>query len=341
MRGTVISSNGVDFRLPDTGGVEGVRLEVDFPLGPTDLEFRRSGGEWALHLPRPAVDRLEYRLTLRSAGGTAWTRDPENPAHVANPFGDRSEIRFPEYRPPVWVSRPESGTRLRVGTQAGGLGDPVPLTVWSPDGLGPRTPAPLLLANDGTDMATRGSLLRWATQAANRLRFRVALLDPADGRRDSWYAASSDYADHLSAVILPAVRERFAVSATVGLGASLGALSMLWAHRRHPGLLQGLALQSGSYFTAVHDPQESGYSRFGHICAAVRELTQGPARQTTPVLVTCGAVEENRANNEQMARALAAQGYRVDLRLVPDAHTMIGWRDAWSPGVEQLLEQVS
>jgi enterochelin esterase family protein len=56
--------------------------------------------------------------------------------------------------------------------------------------------------------------------------------------------------------------------------------------------------------------------------------------------VTCGAIEENLANNLRMAEALRGQGYPVDLRILPDAHTMIGWRDAWTPGLSRLLDDV-
>ena len=70
-------------------------------------------------------------------------------------------------------------------------------------------------------------------------------------------------------------------------------------------------------------------------------LQAGPAGRPVPVLITCGIVEENRANNEQMAAALRQLGYRVEIHLVPDAHTMIGWRDAWSPGLERLLDTVA
>jgi hypothetical protein len=30
----------------------------------------------------------------------------------------------------------------------------------------------------------------------------------------------------------------------------------------------------------------------------------------------------------------------VTLRIVPDAHTMIGWRDAWFPALDELVESV-
>jgi enterochelin esterase family protein len=96
-------------------------------------------------------------------------------------------------------------------------------------------------------------------------------------------------------------------------------------------------LQSGSFFTAALDAQESGYGQFAQICSAVADIAGTPATRTCRVVITCGTVEENRANNELIAEVLTAQGYQVRLRLVPDAHNMIGWRDAWSPDLEELL----
>ena len=338
---TVVTSERVDFVVRDATGITGVRLETDWDLGPTDREFARHDDCWRLHLPRPAVDRFEYQFTVRSESGTAWMSDPDNPNTVPNPFGAKSEIRFPEYREPQWLSGAESGALQSIPVQQGALAAAVPVTVWAPDGLAADAVAPLLIAHDGTDMALRGSLLRWATGVAVDRPFRIALLDPAPGHRDDWYAASDSYADHFASVILPAITRAVAVGAIVGLGASLGALSMLTIHRRHPAVFSGLALQSGSFFTATLDPQESGYDRFRHICAAVGDIASGPPTRPVPVLMTCGTVEENRANNEHMARVLAAQGLTVDLRTGPDAHTMIGWRDAWSPGLERLLAAVS
>ncbi len=338
---TAVTSDHVDFVVPDTAGTTGVRLEVDWDLGAVDPELCRHNGRWALRLPRPPVDRFEYRFTVRSARETKWITDPGNPATVPNPFGDKSEIRFPEYRRPRWLCGPEGGALQSIPTHTGELATAVPVTLWTPDGLDRATTAPLLIAHDGTDMARRGSLLRWATRAAMERPFRIAMLDPAAGYRDQWYAASESYTDHLAAVVIPAIRSAAAVGSAVGFGISLGALSVLALHRRHPDVLDALALQSGSFFSAALDPQESGYEHFERICAAVSEVSSGLPARTVPVLMTCGAVEENRANNEHMGRVLAAQGFEVDLRVVPDAHTMIGWRDAWSPGLERLLDAIS
>jgi enterochelin esterase family protein len=191
-------------------------------------------------------------------------------------------------------------------------------------------------------MADAGSLLSWATWHCAAARpIRVALLDAAIGYRDQWYAADTAYLDHLASAVLPALAERAAVSATVGLGASLGALSLLCLHRRHPRSLDALAIQSGSFLAADLDPQESDYAYFDQVCGAVTRLSEaGTSERLIPLLLTCGAIEENLANNRRMAAALLRQGYPVDVRILPDAHTMIGWRDAWSPGLARLLAAV-
>ncbi|ACV79594.1 Enterochelin esterase-like protein [Nakamurella multipartita DSM 44233] len=342
--GPVVGPDGVVLRVGDPEHLlDGVRLEVDWMLGEQNREFSWADGRWTLELSRPAAWRIEYQLTLRRDGDTVWTPDPDNPRRVPNPFGDKSEIRFPEYREPNWLLTPADGPVTEIRTPNGRLTQPVPVKLWSPAGLPAATAAPLLLVHDGSDMADRGHLLSWAAEHARTRPLRVALLDPPHGLRDQWYSADPDYSAHMAEVVLPALTSRVLTGPIVGLGASLGALAMLTLQRRHPGSVSGLALQSGSFFTATLDPQESGYSHFDRICAAVRQVAAGPdlsvdaPPRSVPTLITCGAIEENRFNNEAMADALRAQQYPLTFRLVPDAHTMIGWRDAWYPALNELL----
>jgi len=342
--GPDVTADGVVFHLPDANhDYDGVRLEVDWLLGDVDPEFVWAAGDWSLHLPRPAAWRLEYQLTIRRGGDYHWTPDPGNPRRVANPFGEKSEIRFPDYREPAWLMTPATGPVRTVEIPAGRLTEQVPVQLWSPAGLPADRAAPLLLAHDGSDMARRGSLLSWASDMSSTSPVRVALLDPAVGLRNEWYAADPDYADHLAEVVLPALTARVLTGPVIGLGASLGAVSMLTLQRRHPGSISALALQSGSFFTPTLDAQESNFAQFEQICAAVKLMSAGPqltaasAPRPVPVLMTCGAIEENLANNKQMAAALERQRHPVTLRVVPDAHTMIGWRDAWSPELDDLI----
>lgn len=345
--GPLISQDAAVLRVPAAllgGFVTGVDLEVDWVLEGQSTVLESAGDRWELRVQRPLTHRFEYALVVHRPGGDESTTDPTNPFTVPGPFGDRSEIRFDDYRPPTWLRAAPldreidlSGTAARG--EVGGVAAHVRLI--TPADLSDDAPATLLVAHDGSDMLERGGLAHWA--AAQPFPVRLALLDPAPGLRNEWYAAAPDYADHVGAVVLPALRDLVATRATVGLGASLGALSMLTVHRRHPATLDALALQSGSFFTAELDPQESHWEQFTGVCTAVAAMMAALPTEvrTVPVLMTVGAIEENRANNEQMAGALAFQGYPVDARTVPDAHTMIGWRDAWSPALDELIARIA
>ncbi len=352
-----VTDDAVRWRIPRSWAPDGVRFEVDWSVG-QDLDFAADGDWWTYLLARPAAWRLEYRLELR--GGDGLGLDPTNPRRVPNPFGDRSEIRFPDYRPPAWLSTTASSRAVPLDLPAGPLAAPIPARVWSPPWLADDRPAPVLIAHDGSGMAQSGSLLSWATAYAgarsagdDRPRggvgvaphrdtapLRVCLLDAADGLRDEWYSDNPDYADALTEIVIPALRDRFATSAVAGLGASLGAVAMLSWHRRHPGVADALALQSGSFFTTDLDPQESGYPAFARVCAATEAATAEAPDRRIPLVMTCGAIEENLANNRSMAARLASIGYPVEFAEVPDAHTMIGWRDAWTPHLTGLLASV-
>ena len=104
---------------------------------------------------------------------------------------------------------------------------------------------------------------------------------------------------------------------------------MLQAQRTWPGTFAGLFLQSGSFFMPRFDRHESGFPRYGRIVRFVRGVLRAAhVDEPVPVSMTCGAEEENVHNNRLMARALAAQGYDVQLDEVPDLHNYTGWRDA-------------
>ena len=338
--GTVFGPTGVRFSFRAPPQTTGVRLVLGFDAG-VDPEFVRVGDRWELLLPRPPVDRLEYRFEVRSAGGAREeVPDPGSPGRVPDPHGERSEILFPGYRAPRWLGTPDDGILTPWPAPVVGPPDLRPAAaLWRPTGLSDDTPADLLVVHDGRDLACRGSLLRWVTHRARVTPLRVLLLDPAPGRRSHWYSADERYAD-AAAGLLAGVRDRLAVGRTVGLGVSLGAVATMTLHRRHPRLLEGLALQSGSFFTPDLAPQESGFEWFDRLCAATAETTAHPPRPV-PTLMTVGTVEENRANNEALAAGLAAAGWDLRLRLVRDAHTVVGWRDAWFPDLDHLLDLVA
>ena len=105
--GPVVTATGVTFRVLDPdGALQEVRLyqEVQRPrVGPAFA--RAGGGAWELVFPRPAVDRMEYQLQLRYRGaGPLLLPDPANPLRADGPFGEKSVVEFPGYRPPAWLA---------------------------------------------------------------------------------------------------------------------------------------------------------------------------------------------------------------------------------------------
>jgi enterochelin esterase family protein len=211
--------------------------------------------------------------------------------------------------------------------------------VWSPAGLERDQPAPALLAHDGPEYDHLSRLTQWAgaTIEAGKLPpFRLVMLPPGD--RDNWYSASEGYAKAFTQVLLPGLTNRVAVRGPlVGMGASLGGLAMLHVHRRFPGVLGGLFMQSGSFFTEETDPQEIRFSRFGRITPFVRGVLRTKRfEHAIPVAMTCGAEEENAANNRLMAEGLARQGYPVDYVENPDMHNYTNWRDTFDPSLTGL-----
>jgi enterochelin esterase-like enzyme len=157
---------------------------------------------------------------------------------------------------------------------------------------------------------------------------RAALLAPR--ARNDDYSASDVFATALAQDLLPALEELAPVAsprARIGLGASLGGLAMLHAHRRMPELFGALVLQSGSFFDEQLDEQEQSHRWFERITTFVREVGAAPPAARIPVALTCGTGEENLANNRAMARALAAQGYAVTFHEVRDGHTWTCFRD--------------
>jgi len=238
---------------------------------------------------------------------------------------------------------PLPGGEQVLDVESAELGAAVSVALWAPAGLEADQSAPLVVVHDGPEYDRLGEVTRYlgaaiATGAVPPVR--AALLDPGD--RNDWYSANPAYARALSDDVLAAVDERVAVSVRVGVGVSLGGLALLHAHHLSPGMFHGLLLQSGSFFTAELDPQESGFSGFGAVTAFVAHLAGGgPDPAAVPTVLTCGTVEENRGNNEAMAHRLRALGYPVEFVLVRDAHNYTAWRDALDPHLTRLISQAA
>lgn len=285
---------------------------------------------------------MEYRFRLAHPhGGEELVPDPSNPHRVRTAFGERSVVQQPGYTAPWWLDAdPVPGRRTRLSV-AGETHVPVPVTVWAPADSRRAESLPLLVAHDGPEYDDLAGLTRYSAAliGAGRLpRHRVALLHPVD--RDGWYSASPAYTRTVAGPVMTALRRRAGVHGEpVVMGASLGGLASLLVALQHPGTFGGVLSQSGSFFQPRKDRQESGYPYFRRITDAVRDLLDGrPAGQPLRIGMTCGALEENAANNRDMAAALRRAGHRVTLAELPDLHSYTAWRDALDPHLTAVLQ---
>lgn len=215
-------------------------------------------------------------------------------------------------------------------TVAGTAVGEIKLILAAPTGTRRNDPLPLLLANDGPAYSRRAGLVRFLDSLAAAGRMppcRVALLVPDD--RDARYSANADYATAVVDDVLPAVTAVYRLSSRpLMVGTSLGALSALQSEWLRPGTFSGLLLESGSFFRPGLDDEESYeyWQRITDFVSTVRRARK--PRGDATVAMTCGADEENLANNRQLATALARLGQTVDLTVVPGGHDWPQWRAA-------------
>jgi enterochelin esterase-like enzyme len=343
----MIAVSGVQltFRVPDPGGLlAGVRLRPDVRIPGDLLDFRRSGDRWELVIARPPLSRMEYLLELRRDDGSSeLVTDPENPRLVAGAFGMKSVLEFPWYRPPQWLSAPaEPGTSQTFDLPVPSLGGEIAVRIWTPAGTSDDEPLPLLVVHDGPEYDALACLSRYLSAGVTGRwlpRLRAALLSP--GPRDAWYSANAGYARALCRSVIPALTSRVVTTARIGMGTSLGALAMLHAHCHYPDAFDALFLQSGSFFCASLDSQERRFPYYRRIVRFVAGAQSGRLRVATiPVVLTCGQIEENVANNRLMTQVLCAEGYQASLHEVPDMHNYTAWRDAFDPHLTGLLGRV-
>jgi enterochelin esterase-like enzyme len=292
---------------------------------------------------------MEYRLEVEERGSRIQVIcDPANPLRAPGPFGDKSVVQWPDYRPPRWLDDKgrDTGTTRRIGISSRALAATFDVVVWTSTVGSGSAPLPLLVAHDGPEYDAFSCLTQFLACAVDEGELpplRVALLPPVD--RNHTYSASGVYAYALANEILPALASVAPTTpgqnATIGMGASLGALAMIHAHRSYPDSFDALFLQSGSFFFPHLDPQESRFPRWDRITRFVERLIDDsdPVRRI-PIAMTCGAAEENLANNRLTAKALQAQGYDCSLHEHRDAHNWVSWRDSFDPPLVDLAARV-
>ena len=292
-------------------------------------EFTRRGRAWELAAPAPDVARFEYQLELIDAkGASEWVVDPANPKTASGPWGDKSVWEEPGYAPPDWVAAKPLGEAESVTIASRILRTELPALIWAhPDAT---AESPMLVAHDGPEYAAHSALL---TLLGRLPPLRATLLGPVD--RNELYSASARYARALAEEILPALPT---APKRIGLGASLGALALFHAHRRHPGSFDALFLQSGSFFRRA-DAYERWFPRYERIARFVGGVHRNRPERTIPVVLACGTVEENLPANRALEESLRRRGYDARLHEFRDGHNWIAWRDSFHPHLRRLLQR--
>ena len=316
-----------------------VRVWAHLHLGDTSMHEVEGG--WEVRLTDLPVDRLEYLLDVDGERRP----DPSNPRITPGPFGDHSWIPLPAYREPAWLGvEPIAAERATLTLSRTGAGR-IDCELWSPADIDHERRLPLLLSHDGPEMDAYGGLTAYAGAmiATGTLPpFRMAMIS-AGPRRNKRYAANAAYSRALVSRLVAAVTETVATEGRpVLIGQSLGALAALHAAWTSPTTFDGLFLQSGSFFTARLDPQESNFEHWREVTgfvASVHAATQA-APEAPPMTLTCGTAEENLANNVALRDHLRTVGVETSWGDIRDGHTWTCWRDTLDPHLTDLLLRV-
>lgn len=341
--GPVVERGGVRFWLPDPGEPVGaVRFYQEVRGAQRLLDMHRREDGFELWLDRPAVRRMEYLFELvHEDGSTSRVLDPGNEMSVDGAFGEKSVLEFPDYVAPRWLSGPASvGEQVELPVQSRRLGATMPARLWHGAETPPDQPVPLLVVQDGFEFDSYADITAWAAAAVARgwlPPFRLALLHPE--KRIEWYAANPAYAGALVEEMLPAIGEKVAIAGRPVLtGASLGGLAALHAHLLHPGVWDGLFLQSGSFFTALPEGREKSLRAIPPFVADVHAASM--LAEPVRTALTAGVIERNLPNIRRMAGTLSARGYPAELHELPDGHNYTAWRDSLHPHLTTLLAHV-
>jgi enterochelin esterase family protein len=293
-------------------------------------ELTRRGRIWELNAPAPDVARFEYQLELVDrTGKSEWILDPGNPKRASGPWGDKSVWEEPGYEPPAWLGTEAVATPEPHTFTSRILRAKLPALLWAHPEATERSP--LLIAHDGPEYAEHSALVSYLSTLRP---LRAALIAPVD--RDETYSASARYSRALADEILPSLGP---APQTIGVGASLGALALFHAHRRHPQSFDALFLQSGSFFRRA-DAHERWFPRYERIARFVGGVHRSRPERPIPIVLTCGTVEENLPANRALEESLRARGYDARLHEFRDGHNWVAWRDSFDPHLRRLLQRI-
>lgn len=289
---------------------------------------------WHLRLPVQDDGRFEYKLAIGRAGGEDWVLDPGNPDRAGDPFGQNSVAMTWGYARPDWslpLGNPEGRVEmLEVGSEV--FGEVRTEKVYLPPDHDRHTDHPLVVIHDGGDYANYADLTVSLDNliAAGDIPPLVAVLIEA-GDRMSEYPKGRRHARYLVGELLPAVNDRYAISAAprdrVLLGASLGAVASLSTAFRYPGVFGGMILKSGSFILDRSKLDQRPDPVFHRVARLVQAFRRAPALPPMRAFVSTGELEGLAEENRALAELLKEKGVDVEFQSSWDGHHWHNWRD--------------
>ena len=169
---------------------------------------------------------------------------------------------------------------------------------------------------------------------------RAALIQPVD--RNETYSASALYAAALARELLPEIAKRVPHKRRIGMGASLGGLAMLHAHRAtrssSTACCSSRAASSGNAPTSrsARFPRYRRITQIHRHGAPRRSKAHGRSRSRSPAAPPRRTARTTRPSPLRSARRATRRGSA----LVRDAHNWTCWRDAFDPHLPALIEAV-
>ncbi|UBU08826.1 alpha/beta hydrolase-fold protein [Nonomuraea gerenzanensis] len=315
----------------------GSPASLDFESWSRPVPLRRWGETdcWYAEVAMPARLRVTYQVRA----GDGAHADPHNPTGAG---GDRSIAAAPDA--PAQPHWPAVGTadvlplpRARVRWTSARLGGRRTVRVHPVGGGGP-----VVLLLDGDDwLYLHPAMTAFDSAVAKGELPPVTLVFVPAGDREAEFACRPELWEAIGDELLPLVEgsgvpadpERMVVA-----GQSLGGLSAMYAALEFPGLVTGLACQSGSFWWApgaadLADPM--GGPAGGAIAARLRER---PDLSGLRVAFDVGEHEQGMLPHCELVESLTERaGATVRVSRSPSGHDRAAWRHALLRDVAWVL----